>query len=323
MSSFWNPCCFHFRLFFYVFFFFWGGGVCFWLYVFMLALFLICFYFVILLFLFCFLFAFRLWKPLFSLQFRCFIWVMLVKWHFFVYDLVLAYFFSFVVCLLSKQWSRSVLCLCCLWCNKTKWFSCLHPVVSFPLCCFIYFFDICFPFLGGPKTDTTKKKTEKGTIVFQLAQVCSQIVFQFWGAGQTMHVCWKHNKQWFRHIWKKENWTKIVKKVESKLGPRLSQNCFFTKHVAQHNWTMFWLKKWNCLFICFWLILLQKEEHFWKKQERKTEKLGPSFDSRKGNRGPILTHIYIYIIYTHIYGRSFKPQNRTYQLQFENRKPHP
>ena len=45
-----------------------------------------------------------------------------------------------------------------------------------------------------------------------------------------------------------EKWkrAKNVKKVESKLGPRLRQT--WSKYVAQHNWTKFWLKNGNfCL----------------------------------------------------------------------------
>ena len=59
-SGFWNSSCFHFWLFLPLLFLFWFS--CFCHYVFMLALFLVCFSSVLVLFLFCFLLCFRLWK---------------------------------------------------------------------------------------------------------------------------------------------------------------------------------------------------------------------------------------------------------------------
>ena len=131
-------------------------------------------------------------------------------------------------------------------CNKTKWFSCLHLVVLLPFVFFVLIvFDFFIPLKGRPpktghnknlKKQTCRKKTDKNK--FQLAQLCSQTgVLLLFGVGLKMsHFSWKHNKTCGFSIFCK--WPKHVKKVESKLGSRLSR-----KYVAQHNWTKFRLKK--------------------------------------------------------------------------------
>ena len=80
-------------------------------------------------------------------------------------------------------------CFCVVFCDKTKWFSCLNLVVLLPflflLCCFEFclFFVVFTPLKKGPpkKPDTAKtqkaKMQKNQTKKNQLAQLCSQLVF--------------------------------------------------------------------------------------------------------------------------------------------------
>ena len=91
-------------------------------------------------------------------------------------------------------------------------FCCLHLVVFFPflLSCFeVYLFS--FPSKKPPKKPDTAKaqKMQKKRAFFQLAQLCSQIVFLcFRGGLKNADFCWKHNKivvsacSWRRNYYK-------------------------------------------------------------------------------------------------------------------------
>ena len=154
---------------------------------------------------------------------------------------VLVFLVSCVVCLQSKQWSCIDLCLCCLlsfFCNKTMWFSGLHScgLVSFlVVLCSIFVFFVFFHSLKktpkkrtrqNPQKENAEKRDNKQ---FQLAQLCSQLVFLIFGGGiqNGINIFWK----------KKENVPKR-EKVESKICPS----------AAQHNWADIWLKKYFFLF---------------------------------------------------------------------------
>ena len=127
-------------------------------------------------------------------------------------------------------------CVCVVWFfsfkNRTKWFCCLHLVVFFPF--LLFCFEFClFSFLSKKdpqKTDTAKtqkakmqkKRTNQKN---QLAQLCSQIVFLFLGVGLKMQIFAENTiKIVVSAYFEKWKRAKNVKKVESKLGPRLRQN---------------------------------------------------------------------------------------------------
>ena len=161
------------------------------------------------------------------------------------YDLVLAFYVSCVVCLQSKQWIIlfCVCVVCFFFGNKTKWFSCLHLVDLFPFCCFVLNFVFHFSqaktqkkknttktkqMLNNNKTNAEQKQNKcwkKGHIL-QFVQLCSQIVFLFFGGvwAKKRSFYWKHYKVVVSASLKRENGPKNVKKVEWKLGPRLCQN---------------------------------------------------------------------------------------------------
>ena len=91
------------------------------------------------------------------------------------------------------------------------------------LCCFVFNFCVFFiPLKKPPKTDTAKtqktKKQEKTDKCFQLAQLCSQIVFLFLGGGGLKNADFV------------ESTIKIVvsayfeKGKDQKMSKRLSQN---------------------------------------------------------------------------------------------------
>ena len=107
-------------------------------------------------------------------------------------------FYVFVLVCLScvvsfhfKEFICIILLLCCFFCDKTKWSSCLHLMVLLPFlffCCFVlnfvFFFVVFIPLKKGPppKPDTTKTKKSKNADKpdkkkNQLAQLCSQLVF--------------------------------------------------------------------------------------------------------------------------------------------------
>ena len=93
------------------------------------------------------------------------------------------------------------------------------------------------------------------------------------------------------------------------LRQNLVQGCVKTwsKYVAQQNWTKFWRKKRFFFFSLFFLLVFLKKTHFScrkkrifeKQKKKKQRKLGPSFDSKKGDFWTKFwrynMHIYIYI----------------------------
>ena len=103
-------------------------------------------------------------------------------------------FFSCGVCFQFKHSMCIIVCLCCLVFllkNRTKWFCCLHLVVF--LFFVVLFWILSFLFIPlkkrppqkrtqqRPKKAKMPKKTKKENN--QLAQLCPQIVFLFWGVG--------------------------------------------------------------------------------------------------------------------------------------------
>ena len=78
---------------------------------------------------------------------------------------------------------------CCMsvlsvFCNKTKWIFCLHFVVLFFVVLYSIFVFFCFFILVKKTKHNTNLQNnnaeEKGQF-FQLAQLCSQILFLFLG----------------------------------------------------------------------------------------------------------------------------------------------
>ena len=123
----------------------------------------------------------------------------------------------------------------------------------------------------------------------------------FWGL-KNAEFCWKRYKNSGVSIfWK----MKKGQQMSKRLSQNLVQGCVKTwsKYVAQHNWTKFWLKKSNvCLFFLqiFWRISfsLQKEEYFWKKtKEGKTEE---NLDQVWLKNGYFWTKFWLYSAYIHI-----------------------
>ena len=128
-----------------------------------------------------------------------------------------------------------ILFLCCCFCHKTKWYSCLHLVVLL-LFCFLLFCLIFFCFFiplkkktpqktghsKNPKMQKMQKKTDKKKD--QLAQLCSQIVFfNFLGGLKNFH-CLAENtiKIVVSALFQKgKKRPKINKIVELKIRPRL------------------------------------------------------------------------------------------------------
>ena len=111
---------------------------------------------------------------------------------------------SFVLCCLLPVETMKLYCFMSVlstffFVNKTRWFSCLHLVVLFLVCCF----EFLFSFLSKKaKTDTTKPppqnqkvQKQKNKAVFQLAQLCSQMVFLIFRGGlQHANFCLKRYK---------------------------------------------------------------------------------------------------------------------------------
>ena len=70
--------------------------------------------------------------------------------------------------------------LCCLFfCNKPKWFSCLHLVVLFSL--LLFRFDFSFLSKKAAKNGHRKKKQKKGHFLSVSAVVFTNSVPNFWG----------------------------------------------------------------------------------------------------------------------------------------------
>ena len=117
-------------------------------------------------------------------------------------------------------------------CNKTKWFSCLHLVVLFPF--LLFWFECCFSLLfqSSQKKDTKKrtrqtppKKCRKKAHFFQFAQLCSRIMFPIFWCGLKMRNFAENTiKSGFSIYRKGQKWPKTVKKVESTIGPSMLRN---------------------------------------------------------------------------------------------------
>ena len=166
---------------------------------------------------FCFVFCFyllscfgsSLWKNCFPCNSSVF-WVLLVKRVVWFYVLCFCYCFVCLVLFLSILKNSFVLfCfLCCLFCDKTKWSSCLHLVVLLPFLFFVCFvlnfvFFLLFSFLSKkdpPKTRTQQKpkkakmqknQTKKKSVS---AVVFTDSVLNFWGGLKNFIFGWKHYK---------------------------------------------------------------------------------------------------------------------------------
>ena len=165
--------------------------------------------------------------------------------------------------------------VCILW-------SCFFFVVLFSILVFLFLLK------KAKKTDrakTQKKSWNKGTS-FQLAQLCSQIVFLiFWGWALKMHVCWKHYRNSGLSIFdkrKSKKWPQNVNFLSNKLAPAWVKN--WPLYVAQHKWASFCLSKTVNfdLFSC----LVFKTSHspcrrrVLKKEAPQKPKKSPIFDKK-------------------------------------------
>ena len=120
-------------------------------------------------------------------------------------------------------------------CNKTKWFSCLHLVVLFPF--LLFWFECCFSLLFQSSQKRTQrnghgkppppppKKCRKKAHFFQFAQLCSRIMFLIFWCGLKMRNFAENTiKSGFSIFRKGQKWPKNVKKVESTIGPSMLRN---------------------------------------------------------------------------------------------------
>ena len=169
-----------------------------------------------------------------------------------------------------------------LFVNKTKWFSGLHLVVVivFWLFCVHFFGFIWFfhSFSKRPKNGHSKypknqnaKREKKDQKKVQLAQLCSQMVFLFFGGGQTnifaenpiKIVVSTNLRKGKKGQTCEKGWVKFLAKVESKICPSMLRNI-----IGQ----MFDSKNGKCLSsfsFVFWKIAfsLEKEEYFSNKRK--------------------------------------------------------
>ena len=148
---------------------------------FVLGMFCVCHWFAFI----CFLFAFRLSE---KYCFPCHSSVFELYWLngcllFMLHVLVLA-FCSCVACFHSKnEVVLLYVCVVCLFCNKTKWFSCLHRVVLFLFCCFVlkFFIHQNRQKSGHSKNPQKSKLQRKGTLLSVSAVVFTNSVPNFGG----------------------------------------------------------------------------------------------------------------------------------------------
>ena len=114
------------------------------------------------------------------------------------------------------------------------------------------------------------------------------------------------------------------------MSQRLSQNLVqgwvktWSKYVAQHNWTKFWVNKIvNVVFLSSFfklkiLLSLQKEKHFWKIKKEKWTKVW----LKKAFLDQVLTlqHIYIYTVPGTVWGAFLQLYTIVYSLKSPKRR---
>ena len=105
--------------------------------------------------------------------------------------------FSCVVSFQFKEFICIILFLCCFFCHKTKWSSCLHLVVLLPFLffgCFVlnfvFFFCFFIPLKKRPPKNRTQQKPKKAKMQKKRtakkensAIVFTNSVLQFFGVG--------------------------------------------------------------------------------------------------------------------------------------------
>ena len=152
-------------------------------------------------------------------------------------------------------------------------------MVQFPFLLFCFEFVFFIPLKKQPKTrDTAKKHKKKNqkcrkkrTICFQLAQLCSEMVFLIFWCGlknadfaeNTIQIvvsaCFEKKEKCQK---RQKGWVKTWSKVESKLGPSMLRNIIGPSFDSKNGNVV--------LLFFFWRISfsLQKEEELWKKAKR-------------------------------------------------------
>ena len=100
--------------------------------------------------------------------------------------------------------------------------SCFFFVVLFWFFVF-WVFSVLSKMPQKKDTAKTKKNADKWTF-FQLSKLCSQLVFlRFWGGLKESKFWLKTKEKLFEEILKGKHGQNMSKKVDSKIGPRLSQ----------------------------------------------------------------------------------------------------
>ena len=133
------------------------------------------------------------------------------------------------------------------------------------------------------KTDAaTTKKKENAETKRQRKRSVGAVVFtnsvrNFWGGLQKWWFCWQpYKNRGFSIFWERKKGPKMWKRLSRESIQGWVKILF--KHVAQHNWTDFWLKK-MVFFLSFFLflknlILLAERRRFWQnKQGKKRRKI--------------------------------------------------
>ena len=198
-----------------------------------------------------------------------------------------------------------------LFCNKTKWFSCLPLVALLPFLFFIVFGFLFFVFHSSQKRDPPQKnrtqqklrKKNKNAEKTDPKKSVSAVAFANsvpWliGVGLKIHLFAENiikivvsasfvKGKWPKNV--KNCWVKTWSKVEWKLGPSMLRNIigpsFDQKWVILvfHSLFIFWKSHSPC-----------RQKKIFAKLKGKRRKFGPSFDPKKGYSW---TKFWLYSIY--------------------------
>ena len=164
-------------------------------------------------------------------------------------------------------------------------------------CCFVFCFVVLFLIRGFGFSFFSPKKAQTTGDSKNTKKARSQIVFLiFWG-GLKMQMFAENSIKIVvpAFVEKWNTWPKTVKKVESRLGPRLRVKTW-SMHLAQHNWTEFWP-----IFIVFFLfenLILPARRRSLKFNKGKREEIWTKFWLRKGH---FWTKFWLYNTYIHTY----------------------
>ena len=213
---------------------------------------------------------------------------MLFKRYFIFYALWFGSCFLLLVlfvCSLNNEVVLFCVCVVCfLFCNKTKWFYCLHLVVLFSFV--VLFLEVVFH-------SSQKKKPINRAGQKPPKQVCSVVftnsVPNFWGMGLKVHFAENTIESGFNIFCKSQNGQNCRKGWVKNLVQGWVKT--WSKHVAQHKWIKFWLKNGNlCLAFSFLTnLILPAERRINLKNNRKKENLDQVLTQQKQSLDHVLT----------------------------------